>query len=181
MALQRPASPDAYKFVNYLKAVKPMQSSDLEPADNAKSFIICHRNDSPERDSRYSHHDDVAVCVTNSINICRSMLEDQKVRNAFTAIAKDYSQTSPIACPEHEGDMSRITDDFIQKIRNQFPIVFVDDSWKNPRMMTAQLRQPWCGPFNYSNHYILMNGTVRGKQGILMNKVLEQADQMLDA
>ena len=181
MALQGSAPTDAYQFANYLKTVEPKSRSNSEPADNAKSFIICHRDDSAERDFRYSHDNPVAVCVTNCINLCRSMLENHEVRNAFTTIAEDYSQKSAIACPEHEGDMSRVTDDFIQKIRNEFPIVFVNNSWKNPRMMTAQFRQPSCGSFRSCNHYILMNGTVRGNQENLMNKVLEQADQTLDS
>ena len=98
------------------------------------------------------------------------MLENQKVRNAFTEIAKSYSQTYPTAwflqeaSPEHEGVMNRVTDDFLQKILDKFPLVFVDDGWENPRRMAAHMRHPWDGEFKSSNQYILLNGTVSGEQ-----------------
>lgn len=61
------------------------------------------------------------------------MLKNQKVRNAFTEIAKEYSNIYTTAwflqdaSPGHERDLSCVTDDFLQNILDKFPLVFVDD------------------------------------------------------
>lgn len=176
-----------YELVKRIKTSTSSSRSDLDPVSNAKSFIICHRDDSGETNFRYEPNDDVAICVVKSINICRSMLRNSTVQNAFTEMAKSYSQTDKTAwflqeeSPEHEEDMSRVADGFLQKILNGFPIVFVDHGWENRRMMGANFRGPWDGKFESSSTYISLNGAVSGNRAASMKKVLEQADQTLGA
>lgn len=168
MALQAPATPDVYRLVKCLEIGLSWHVPDLEAASNAKSFTICHRDDSGETNFLYPPDANIATCVINSINICQAMLANQKVRDAFTEIAEGYSQKYPDAwfpqeaSLEHEGHINRVRDDFLQKIGEEFPVVFVDDSWANPRRMAAHLRRPWDGSFRSSNQYILVNGTVSG-------------------
>lgn len=108
----------------------------------------------------------MATCVINTINLCRSMLETQKVRSSLIEIAKEFSATNPIAIfpqeasPENEGEFSRITDVFLQKIHADFPLVWVDFTCANPDRMASYVRRPWEGDFKSSNQIIQLNGDV---------------------
>ncbi len=178
---------DIHELVRSRKTARSKPFSHLKPVSKAEDFTICHRDMDGETDFRYEPDDDIAICVVNSINIFKSMLENQTVRNAFTEIAKSYSQTYEDAwflqeeSPEHEGDMSDVADGFLQKILAQFPIVFVDDSWDCRRKRASNFRRPWDGEFTSRNICILLNGTVSGNRAASMEKVLEQADQTLGA
>ena len=178
---------ETYRLVHCLGTGRSSQQSDLEPVSNAESFTICHRDEEGATIWRYEAKDDKAICVVKSINICRSMLGNQTVRNAFTELAKEYSLTYPTAwflqkgSPEYEGDMSRVADGFLRKTLDHFPIVFVDDTYKNRNSEGAAIRAPWDGEFESWNMIITLNGTVSGNRAASMKKVLEQADQTLVA
>ncbi len=178
---------EAYRLVHCLGTGRSSQRSDLDPVSNAESFTICHRDQHGATNWRYEANDDIAICVVESINICRSMLGNQTVRNAFTELAKDYSLTYPTAwflqkgSPKYEGDMSRVADGFLRNILDHFPIVFVDDTWKNRRSTGGSVRALLDGEFKSCNMILILNGAVSGNRAASMKKVLEQADQTLVA
>ena len=157
---------ETYRLVQRLGTGRSSQQSDLDPVSNAESFTICHRDGHGATNWRYEASDDIAICVVESINICRRMLGDQKVRNGFTELAKDYSSTYPTAwflkkgSPKYEGDMSRVADGFLRKILDHFPIVFVDDTWKNRRSLGGSIRGLLVGEFESCNMSIILNGAV---------------------
>lgn len=123
MEWQAHAPRDVYRLVNLLETGYLKKSSDLEPAPNAEPFTVCHRASYGDTDFRYLPHDNVATCAINCINICRSMPKNKEVRNCFTTVAEevanDFNQTYPTAwflqeaSPEHEGTISRVTNDFL--------------------------------------------------------------------
>ena len=169
MASQEPALPDIYELVNRVDIWGPEKTGQprvLELAHDAESFTICHRALEGETNFLYAHNEDTATCVINSINVCRAMLRDPEVRNAFTKIAASYSQSYPTAwflqeaSPEHKGDINRGTDDFLQKILENFPIVWVDHSLLCQRLYAASVKRPWHGKFNSSSLCIMVNGYV---------------------
>ena len=180
MTSQEPALPDVYELVNRVEIRRKEASgetTELDLADDPESFTICHRALEGETNFLYDvRDDDTATCVINSINICRAMLRTPEVRNALTEIAASYSQTYPTAWflreanPEQKGDMNRITDDFLQKILEKFPIVWVDHSWLCPRLYAASVKRPWDGNFNSSSLCIMLNGMVSGKLSKLPQK-----------
>ena len=96
------------------------------------------------------------------------MLKDEKIKKAFNEIAESYRKAYSDAwfiqeaSLRHEGNTSLFTEDCLQKIHDEFPVVFVDHGWKNPRRMAAHPRRPWNGTFASSNQCILINGTVSG-------------------
>ena len=191
MASQAFASPDIYGLVikHVPEMTKPTDPKycELKQADNAEIFTICHRAVGGETNLWYLPNDNTATCVINSINICLAMLRNEEVRNAFTEIAASYSQTYPTAwflqeaSPEHKGDMNRVTDGFLQKILEKFPIVWVDNTVENPRLMAAAMRREWDGNFRSCNQCISLNGAVCGNlANFEVRRVLAQADQMLE-
>lgn len=182
MASQAPALPDIYEFV--IKHVDKWgpdatgRDRVLELAQDPNSFTICHRGLEGETNFRYTQdNDDTATCVINSINICRAMLRNPEVRSAFTKIAASYSQTYPTAwflqdaSPERKGGMNRVTDDFLQKILEKFPIVFVDHSFVCPRLYAACAKRRWDGVFKSSSQCIMVNGYVSENQANFQKKM----------
>lgn len=180
MASQTPAPPDVYNIVikHVDMMVKPMDQKycELKQADNAKDFTICHRALGGETNLRYLPEDNTATCVIKSINICLAMLRDQQVRNALTEIAASYSQTYPTAwylqeaSPKHKGDMNRVTDDFLLKILERFPILWVDHTLECLRMYAVAMRRPWHGDFKASSQCIMINVYVSEKSSTVPPK-----------
>ena len=105
--------------------------------------------------------------MINTINICRSMLENLTVRNGFMRIAKEYSQKYENAWfiqeanDGHKWDMSRVFDDFNDKIQESFPVVFVDETCDaEVPMVATHFGIPWSGTFQPSTQCITVNGGV---------------------
>lgn len=56
--------------------------------------------------------------------------------------------------------MKSVTDEFINAILLQFPLVFIDDSLRNPGFVGAGHRRAWDEHFDTRNQAILLNGPV---------------------
>lgn len=133
---------------------------------NAKSFTICYRDDTGRSLFLYPPDDNVATCVIRCINLCREMLENQTVRDAFTNLAENFSKTHPNAwyfrelIPEDKGNLKFVTTVFLQEVIHRFPVVFVDDTLRSANTMAGHFRRPWSGGFRTSDQAILFNARV---------------------
>ncbi len=67
--------------------------------------------------------------VISAINICRAMLQEPTVRNAFKTLAVRYSIGRPNVWyrqPPNPIDIESLANGFIDMVYARFPIVFVD-------------------------------------------------------
>lgn len=106
------------------------------------------------------YHTDVATYVTVSITICREMLKDSRVQNAFKKIAENFD-------PDNSGAWSKTLPKknphelFINQILERFPPIFVADAMKNPDMLACTYRHKWGDQgFDTQNQSISINGPV---------------------
>ena len=101
--------------------------------------------------------------VTNAINICRVMLIQPKVLDAFKTIAIRYSWAHK-DCWYLEGSNGKVTDKvtytFISSIIRTFPLVFIDYTLNNPDSNAYHIGRPWDGLFEPRHQSISMNGKV---------------------
>ena len=101
--------------------------------------------------------------VTNAINLCRVMLIQPKVLDAFKTIATRYSWAHK-DCWYLEAligkDTDKVTYNFISSIIHTFPLVFVDYTLKNPDSKAFHIGRPWNGDFEPRHQSISIDGKV---------------------
>lgn len=136
------------------------------------AFSIWHRDENGATDIRYAEEgdgkDNMATHVVASINICRGMLRQPRVKEAFVELARQYCQVAHGGWMDSQGSSSTThvqgyANTFIEKILNTFPLVFVEYSLTNPDNMGYQPRRSWRPPFEPRNPSILINGKVSGR------------------
>lgn len=138
----------------------------LNPEPNAADFNIYHRDGNKKPDYRYPAKHAMTTCVVKSINICRGMLGQEKVREGFVKLACKFSElVSPRPwfdrSPLSTRDASEaVTKNFIKKVLHRFPNVFVDDSFTSLDQVSFHCRHEWDTEFDTSNQNILVNGKV---------------------
>lgn len=104
--------------------------------------------------------------INTAIDIFRTKLKDQKVRDSFKTVAYQYRSRVPNGWFTQDSplpSLEKVTDDFINQICSvSFPIVFVDYAWENPDYQGFHTRRPWDGKFEPGHQAISINGKVSG-------------------
>ena len=124
------------------------------------AFTIWHRDSNGKPDETYQSKDGLAGPVVDSINICRWMLGQEKVFEAFTKLARDYTKGRPKYWYKSHNEATHV---FIKQILETFPLVFVDDTVREPKCGAIHKRRKWVAPyFEPLNQSILLNGPASG-------------------
>lgn len=129
----------------------------------APAFTVFPRDASGQVSSQYPPGD--PPHVISAINTCRKMLEQERVRDAFKAIAGWYSKRRPNSWylqGSSPMNMNQVAYTFIQKILATFPQVFVDYNLKNPDNRGFHIRRPWDGNCDPGRQAISISGRVSG-------------------
>ena len=127
-----------------------------------EAFIIFRLDEDAEPVEIIPYFTNAATYVAASISICRGMLRNPTVKAAFASFAKDFDST-PSGAWYQESPMIDVAEKFINKVLERFPIVFVDDSMKNPDQQGCHHRRTWGGdgePFETRKQGIVINGPV---------------------
>lgn len=123
------------------------------------SFTIIHRDVDDRPDLIYSWDSFEATYLAASINVCRRILDQQKVRHNFKQFAAAFDKTDP--APWYRGrDMKRLANDFIDAVLLDFPLVFVDERLQNPDYLAFSSKRPWDRNFSTHDQWIRINGAV---------------------
>ena len=144
--------------------------------------IVFPRDASGKPGSQYSPLEPVAMHVVMAVSLCQDMLAQQKVRDHFETVAIKYSSGRPNSWYSQGSNAmttKQVTDTFIGKIRNRFPLVFVDYALKNPDTRGFHTRRPWNGDFEPRHQAISINGKVSETLVRFMTQVPE-ADHTIE-
>ena len=131
-------------------------------------YTILPRNASGTPGQPYEASEPIVAHVTKAIDICRYMLFEPNVLNAFYEIAWRYLvQTGKCWCFERNATTNwndttkeEITRNFFSDIILAFPLVFVDYTLNNPDSKGFHTRRPWDGDFEPRHQSISINGKV---------------------
>ena len=152
----------------------------MAPSLFSKAFIIVKLDENGEPVEIMPYDKNEATYVAVSISICRGMLKKQIVKNCFKSLAKDLDPTSFLT----RADATLSAEVFIEKILEEFPLVFVDYSRKNPNEAGYHLRRPWGDTesawFESHDHAIGINGPVSRKKFDLTISMIESADHTIE-
>ena len=127
-----------------------------------EAFIIFDRDPNGKPTEIFSCDTRVATYVSTSIMICREMLKDSTVRDAFQTLAYEVD-------PKWTGSWYQnltpkdVAELFIKKILDSFPLVFVDQSMTNPNTLAVTWRREWGvdgSSFESRTQGIVLNGSV---------------------
>lgn len=142
------------------------QDAVLKAASNCHDFRVYHIDESGKPDYQYAANSMMMNCVTDAINLARQILSREHLQKAFRALANRCLQTQPELCIIREEGVGRAVDEFIIQVctTTEFPVVFVDDTLRNPSLRGYASRRPYDGIFNFSDQYIGLNGSVSGKR-----------------
>ena len=124
-------------------------------------FTIVHRRWDGQPDFVYPSEGILAYCVTKSIQVCREMLRDTKIRSAFVSLARELDRSTPE--PWHRNqykNTGEAVNDYIDTVLAVFPIVYVDDSITTPSCLGGHPRRAWSFYFDPCHQSILLNGIV---------------------
>lgn len=134
---------------------------EFEVADkDLSAFIIWHRDSNGRPDETYQPTSGLAGPIVDSINICRWMLAHGKVVEAFNKLGRDYGKGRPNTWYKNKNQAANI---FIKQILETFPLVFVDDTVREPKCGAIHKRRKWDAPhFEPLNQSILLNGPASG-------------------
>lgn len=127
------------------------------------SFIIIHRDENGKPVEIYPGDTNVATYVSTSIMICREMLKDYTVQHALQILTKKLYPKQSENPYQDPRDVPWL---FAKAITDDFPLVFVDYSMKNPDIMAESHRREWGGDgssFESRNQSIVLNGPVSRK------------------
>ncbi|CAD6575623.1 MAG: hypothetical protein ASARMPREDX12_007396 [Alectoria sarmentosa] len=131
-------------------------------AESSASFTIVHRDRHGEPDFVYPWDGNLATCVVASINICRGMLRNAKIRSAFVSFTREYNRSNPRAWYQDPRYGYETTEDvvvtFINVILASFPIVYIDESITSPGTLGGHPRRAWDHHFQPRDQSILLNG-----------------------
>lgn len=135
---------------------------------DASAFTIWNRDANGRPNYQYPANpsqNSIINPIVKCINICRGMLTQPKVRQAFMDVAGKYDHQGAWYWrnPSPFRDTDQVTDVFIAKIRARFPLVFLDYTLENPDYLGCHHRRIWDGDFNPLNQSIVVNGQVSGK------------------
>lgn len=138
---------------------------------HAGSFTIFPRDASGKPGLQYPWNSPHYAGVSGAINQCRYMLRKTDVRNAFETLAMKhgaapagYSGGRPPWYLQAPNALSAesIANDFIGKVYDTFPNVFVDSALKNPDNRGFHSRREWDGKFEPGHQSISIHGMVSG-------------------
>lgn len=131
------------------------------------AFTIWHRDSSGKPDETYQSSSGMAGPVVECINIARHFLAHSKVIHGFDQLGGKYSEEHPNAwyldTPNAVANTAHMGRVFIRKILKTFPLVFVDDTLRDPGCGAQHERRPWDGTdFDPLDQSIQINGQVSG-------------------
>lgn len=133
-------------------------------AESSASFTIVHRDRHGEPDFVYPWDGNLAAYVVASINICRGMLRNAKIRSAFVSFTREFNRSNPRAWyqdPQYGYETNEdVVVTFINVILASFPIVYIDDSITSPGILGGHPRRGWDHHFQPRDQSILLNGWV---------------------
>ena len=142
----------------------PVIQHKINMAESSASFTIVHRDRHGEPDFVYPWDGNLATCVVASINICRGMLRNAKIRSAFVSFTREYNRSNPRAWYQDPRYGYETTEDvvvtFINVILASFPIVYIDESITSPGTLGGHPRRAWDHHFQPRDQSILLNGWV---------------------
>lgn len=155
----------------------PLIQNKIEMAQSSASFTIVHRDRGGNPDFIYPSDGNLATCVVASINICRGMLRNTKIRSAFVSLAREFDRSQPRAWYQDPlrgyETIEDVVVDFINTILTSFPIVYVDDSITSPGYLGGTPRRVWDHHFRPRDQSILLNGWVSERQLGPLNCVIQ--------
>ena len=129
-------------------------------AQDYTDFTVVHRRWDGQPDYVYPSDGNLASCVIESIQVCRGMLRNVKIRSAFVSLAREFDRSVPEAWYDNDRDKGEIVDCYINTVLAVFPIVYVDDSITTPSCLGGHPRRAWSLEFRPSDQSILLNGVV---------------------
>lgn len=133
-------------------------------AQNILDYAIAYRRADGKPDFFYPWHRKLVVCVLPSIDICRGMLHNPKIRAALMSFAREFHRSQPAPWyldPRHGYEtLEDVVSAFANAIIFSFPTVFVDDGITNPGHLGSHFKQEWDGIFQPRDQNILVNGWV---------------------
>ncbi len=131
--------------------------------DAPPTYTILSRNASGEPGPEYPA--ERACHVIAAIHICRSLLGQPRVRDAFKTVAVTFSMSKSnpwYSQLPNAMTMEGVTDFFINSIIATFPKIIVDYTLNNPDSKGFHTRRAWQEPFEPGLHTIAINGKVSG-------------------
>lgn len=136
-------------------------------APDATYFTLVHGNCSGKPDFIYPWDGKLAACVMASINVCRGMLCDTKMRSGLVSMTREWNRDQPRPWyddPRHGLEtLDDVVTAFINSILAVFPIVVIDDSMANGSCLGVHFRREWDTYFRPRDQSILLNASVRGE------------------
>lgn len=136
----------------------------LEEVSNAADFLVYPLSDQAVPQAPYDPEEGIVTCVVHAINVCRGMLAHEHVRSAFIELVRQYCQTTErvwfLQGPMTEEKLEEMTDTFLKKVLDKFPLIFLDHSLYNPDSLSTHCRHAWDGEFKTSDQAIVLNGQV---------------------
>lgn len=130
------------------------------PPDTA-AFIIFSSTENGKPDRICPYDESTVTQLLVSINVCREMLALPEVHQAFQQLAEDFNTANQNQNPWYtESQLKNSAEFFIAKIRAGFPLVFIDNSIKNPNFLGCHFRHGWEQSFQTQQQAIVINGWV---------------------
>ena len=124
-------------------------------------FTIVHRRWDGQPDFVYPSDGNLASCVIESIQVCRAMLRDIKIRSAFVSLAREFDRSTPEPWYHNQyRNTAEAVNYYIDTVLAVFPIVYIDDSITTPSCLGGHPRRAWRFYFDPCNQSILLNGNV---------------------
>ena len=152
----------------------PFSRAVLQEEQNASDYTIYHRDESGKPDFQYKPKHGMTTCVVKSIKICQAILKHSKPSGGLANLAKIYFNYRGHSTDPRR--MKEYADTFLEMVQTRFPIVFVDDSLKNPDNWGVHWRNPFTGDFKTSDQSICLNGTVSQKRNSFRYIDFDQAN-----
>ena len=129
--------------------------------DDYINFTIVHRRCDGQPDFVYPSEGNLASCVIESIQVCRGMLSDAKIRSAFVSLAREFERSGPEPWYRNQGrNTGEAVNYYIDTVLAVFPVVYVDDSITTPSCLGGHPRRFWSFYFDPYHQSILLNGSV---------------------
>lgn len=133
----------------------------LNMAQDYIDFTIVHRRWDGQPDSIYPSDGNLASCVRASIQVCREMLRNPKIKSAFVSLAREFDRSGPEDWyRDRFRDIGEVVDCYVDTVLAVFPIVYVDDSITTPSCLGGHPRRAWNFYFDPRHQSILLNGVV---------------------
>lgn len=123
------------------------------------TFAICHQR-SDFSSYEYELNTSTATYLSSCINVFRSMVSTQHVRNALIQHAISVDQLLPSTWYRQHLSIPHVIDSFLNAIRTNFPVVWVDETITNPAVIAHHPRGQWQGHFNPRAHAVCINALV---------------------